>query len=412
MLREGKTKNITIYLDGDIYNAEVINTDYNDEIELNRLKITYSENSDLYNKFKILYKSSYEDYLYRKKGKKYLSIGPLDEKKEYISVYAIKNNHTTKHLGIYHVEAGYKTIFNDCTIIGRNQINTYFESFGDIEELICDISSEQCKKDNWKSYIIKFHEVWRKRDRNNLLNFGGKYIWGKKVQIDPDRRIEDIFNRNIDHNTVQFFNAKNKSFIGEIEEADLIQLIYYKNFEFVDFRGTIGSLFIKNKNIGETEMNGNIMVGSEENGIIFTLEDAENSANKIKNELNIFSDIINYYDAKVIRLNEIVNSRNNTIIQLNNVINTQDSSIAELNNMVNSRDISIAQLNNIINSRDIVIAQLNNKINLRNQEIITLRNTVKELEELNKSMQCLEELEEVKANLKEIKSLLEEYSTL
>lgn len=370
MLREGKTKDIIIYLDGDIYNAEVINTDYNDEIELNRLKITYSENSDLYNKFKILYKFSYEDYLYRRKGKKYFSTRPLNGGKEYISIYAIKNNYTAKHLDSYYVEASYKKIFNDCIIAGKNQINTYFELFRDMGELIYDINSNQRKKDNWRSYIIKFHEIWRKQDKNNLLNFGGKYIWGKKVQVASDKKIEDVFNRNIDSNIVEFLHMKGKNCIEEIEDVDLIQLIFHRNIEFIDFKRTINNLFTKNKNIEETEMNSNIMIDIEENKTIFTSGDAADLVNKIKSELDTFPDITNYFNTEITRLN------------------------------------------NIIGSRDTAITQLNNKINLQNQEIIMLRNTVKELEEMNTSMQYSEELEMVKENLKEIKSLLEKDNIL
>lgn len=215
------------------------------------------------------------------------------------------------------------------------------DSLKNIHKLVYIINNDKSKKGNWTSYIIRFHETWKKQPKYNVLNFTEKYIWGKKVLIDPNEKIADVFNESIDKNIVEFFNMKNKSLIKEIEEEDLIKLMFQDNFKFIDFKRIINKLFI------ESEKEENFEIAEDE-----TIHLANKSINNIKNELNTFKDIIDYYDS--------------TIIQLNRTIGYRDEKISVQENTIN---------------------------NLK--------------DELNESKESLKELEYIKEKLMEIKSLLE-----
>ncbi len=217
---------------------------------------------------------------------------------------------------------------------------------GDIQKLIYIIDNSEDKKENWTKYIIEFHEVWIKHEKNIPIKFEGKYIWGKKVLIDPNASIVEIFNKDRNKNIVEFFDRKNKVFINEITEEDLIQIIFQKNFKFIDFKRIINKLFTKNEII-KNKMTKDEITGDEITNLV------DRSINNIKGELDIFKTIMDHYDSTV--------------------------------------------------------AQLNQEISLKDEKLIRQENIIRSLTvELEKTKEPLEELQNIRKNLEEIKSMLEE----
>lgn len=215
----------------------------------------------------------------------------------------------------------------------------------DIQKLIYIIDNNEDKKRNWTKYILEFHEVWLKHKKNIPIKLEGKYIWGKKVLIDPNASILDIFNEDRDKNILEFFDRKNKIFINEIMEEDLIQIIFQKNFKFIDFKRIINKLFTKNEII-KNKMTEEEITRDEITNLV------DRSINNIKGELDIFKTIMNHYDS--------------------------------------------------------IAAQLNQEISLRDERLIKQEHTINILiAELEKTKEPLEELQNIRKNLEEIKSMLE-----
>lgn len=216
----------------------------------------------------------------------------------------------------------------------------------DIQKLIYIIDNNEDKKRNWTKYILEFHEVWLKHKKNIPIKLEGKYIWGKKVLIDPNASILEIFNEDTDKNILEFFDRKNKNFINEIMEEDLIQIIFQKNFKFIDFKRIINKLFTKNEII-KNKMTEDEITRDEITNLV------DKSINNIKGELDIFKTIMDHYDSTV--------------------------------------------------------AQLNREISLRDERLIKQEHTINILiAELEKAKEPLEELQNIRKNLEEIKSMLEE----
>lgn len=215
----------------------------------------------------------------------------------------------------------------------------------DIQKLIYIIDNNEDKKRNWTKYILEFHEVWLKHKKNIPIKLEGKYIWGKKVLIDPNASILEIFNEDRDKNILEFFDRKNKIFINEIMEEDLIQIIFQKNFKFIDFKRIINKLFMKNEII-KNKMTEEEITRDEITNLV------DRSINNIKGELDIFKTIMNHYDS--------------------------------------------------------IAAQLNQEISLRDERLIKQEHTINILiAELEKTKEPLEELQNIRKNLEEIKSMLE-----
>lgn len=349
ILKEGQSKTIRVYLDGNIYYAKIINTIfYKNKKEFKNLQLKYSKNSDLSNKFKELFKYSYEFYIAEmKSGKRSQSITKLSEdKKEYISIFS------TKYLDIYYLEAT-KSFDNSKEMVG-NHLSTGTMLSKDIQKLVYEIDNNQNKKDNWIRYIINFHEVWKKQYKGNMLIYEGKYIWGKKLLMDSSTRITDVFNKSIDNKVVKFFNMKNKNLVNEIEEEDLIQLMFQNNFGFINFKRTINVLFSNNEKVEDNEIiEDEISIVDRSQNV--TMKKANKSIDNIKGELTTIGNVINYYESTIIKLKDTINSKDKEI-------NMQKNTIDDL---------------------------------------------VKELKE---SSQALGELENINKNLREIKGLLEKDS--
>lgn len=346
MLRQGQTKDILIYLDGDIYEVGLINSNYSRETGLNSLKIIYPTSSDLYNKFKTLYESDYQDFLYKRKGKNHLK-----EKKEYINIYMIRTTYSIKHMDIYYIDFDCEK-GDSSNILMEEEISSWVKQFTSIMELLYFINRSRDRQYYWIYYVLKFHEFWGKNHKNSLLNYNGKHIWGNKVVVDLDKGIKDIFNKIMDKEIIRFFYNRGKKSVRDIEERDLIQLIYNKDFQLSDFKRLINNLFLVDKKTEGPKINDNVSVTSDEKDHTFTLKQANSSINNIRNELNYFLDLINNYSTTV--------------------------------------------------------TKLNNEIALKNKEISRLENTIKELRAINESRQYADELREIKGNLKEIKNLLKE----
>lgn len=187
-----------------------------------------------------------------------------------------------------------------------------------IHNLIYDINKNENKRDNWRKHIIEFHRAWIEQDRSFSLQSKGKYIWGEKVLVDPNKKITDVFNKDIEKTVVSFFTAKNKKFIREIEEEDIIQIAFLNNFDFIDFRRVINKLFIKKESVENNKT-------TEEN--IINL--ADESIKNINKELNTFKNILDYYESTIIQLNQDINSKNKTIKSQENIINHLDKKLKE-----------------------------------------------------------------------------------
>ena len=129
-------------------------------------------------------------------------------------------------------------------------------------------------------------------------------------------------------------------------EEDLIQIIFQKNFKFIDFKRIINKLFMKNEII-KNKMTEEEITRDEITNLV------DKSINNIKGELDIFKTIMDHYDSTV--------------------------------------------------------AQLNREISLRDERLIKQEHTINILiAELEKAKEPLEELQNIRKNLEEIKSMLEE----
>lgn len=167
----------------------------------------------------------------------------------------------------------------------------------DIQKLVYILNNDEVKKNNWTKYIIEFHKSWLKHGDNISLKADGKYIWGKRILIDLNKIIGEVFDEYKDKNIVEFFNGKNKIFIKEIEEEDLLQIAFQNNLKFMDFKRIINKLFTKDEVQDIETTKGEI--NKDE-----IVDLAYKSINNIKNELNVFKDIIDYCGCEITQLNQ------------------------------------------------------------------------------------------------------------
>jgi len=173
---------------------------------------------------------------------------------------------------------------------------------------------------------VKFHKKWKEQQNNILLNNRWKYIWGRKVQLDPDERIADVLDVSI----------KDKEFIKEIEEEDLIQLMFSDNLDFYKFKKMVSGLFTKNRKREDKKTVTVEVVNLDVADSQFIQEKSDRIINNIKNELNAFKDLINDY--------------NDTVAQLVKKINTQDSEISQLKKTIkdlNEKSLAKEELKSI-----------------------------------------------------------------
>jgi len=321
MLEEGKSKAVRLLLDGNVYCGEILSLSGEDrEKENSKLKLTYPQNSDLSNKLKTIFEYTYNAYLTKRKRKEKDSISERYEKtkKEYICIYS------TGYSDVYYVEAVTVNNANDFLLVVDDIIPDKYSA--DIIWLLNLINGNKYCRENWKSLIVKFHKRWKEQQNNILLNNRWKYIWGRKVQLDPDERITDALDVSI----------KDKEFIKEIEEEDLIQLMFSDNLDFYKFKKMVSGLFTKNRKREDKKTATVEVVNLDVAGSQFIQEKSDRIINNIKKELNAFKDLINDY--------------NDTVAQLVKKINTQDSEISQLKKTIkdlNEKSLAKEELKSI-----------------------------------------------------------------
>lgn len=322
ILNKNKSKTIRLFLDGDVYHAEITTIgSRKDEIEKYNLVLLYSNNNELLNKLRTLFKNTYDLYKNRKKRRN-TSVKLPSSGKEYIRIYS------TKLLDTYHIEAiPVNSIENiDSVIDIKTEEQT--KSLNNIMELVYLLKSNQNIRDNWKINMIEFHKKWRNQRNIHLLNFEEKYIWEAKVLLDLDRKTEDIFDKNKDRIVVDFLNMRNKKFIKDIDESDLIQLIFQENFDFIDFWRLIYKLFIENGKEKFLEATKEKDFYLEEKDNLY-IEKYNRSINSIIGELNNFKEIIKHYESTISQLQSKIKSRDEEIKILNNIIADLEEQLKE-----------------------------------------------------------------------------------
>lgn len=321
IFEEGKSRAVRLLFDGNVYCAEILSLSEEErEKENTKLKLTYPQNGDLSDKFKTIFKYTYNAYLTKRKRKEKDSISERYEetKKEYICIYS------TKYSDVYYMEAVTANNVNGLLLAGDDIIPDKYPA--DIIWLLNLINDNKYCRENWKSIIVKFHKRWKEQQNNILLNNRWKYIWGRKVQLDPDERISDVLDVSI----------KDKEFIKEIEEEDLIQLMFSDNLDFYKFKKMVSGLFTKNRKREDKKTVTVEVFNLDVADSQFIQEKSDRIINNIKNELNAFKDLINDY--------------NDTVAQLVKKINTQDSEISQLKKTIkdlNEKSLAKEELKSI-----------------------------------------------------------------
>lgn len=218
----------------------------------------------------------------------------------------------------------------------------------DIQKLVYIIDNDKNKRNNWTGYIMEFHKAWFEEEKNNPVKSENKFIWGKRILINPNKTITEIFHEYRDKSILDFFNKNGKVFIEDIKEEDLIQIIFLNNLKFIDFKRIINQLFIRDEAI-KIETNENEIAEVEDEIAITSL--IYNSIDNIKNELGVFKDIIGHYDFTIAHLNKEINIRDEKLLKQEDTI---DSLMIELENAENPLDELISIRENLKNIKGLL----------------------------------------------------------
>lgn len=335
MLEESKVKTVRIILDGRVYYAQVVTTTSGDKGKADTgLKLSYSKNSPLANKFKSLFKHSYDSYMSKRKRREKDELFTDLTKKEYLCLYS------TKYLDTFYAEAILANNADDFIFTHDDGIYKSFGYSGDIVRVLHTIGSNKYYRANWKALVLKFHDAWKAHQNCILLNHNSKFIWGNEVELNLDEKIGDVFGLSIE----------NKEFIREIEEEDLIQLIWLDKLDFSDFKKLVSTLFTKSIEKAERKAIKDEITSLDATASHYIHEESKKIIENIQKELNAFKDLTSQYSERM--------------VELINRISTQEA------------------------------------------EINDLKETIKELNEKKKAQ---EELRSIKEELIEVKNLLKSY---
>lgn len=283
-------------------------TAYNYTLSIDKISKHYSENTD---KYLDIYNETDIDLL-RNVSKDY----GLDGK---YSDFGNYGNGTIRN-----AFATYIRFLEDIQMKQEIVSSSEKKQINNIHSFIYDINKDKNKKENWTRYILEFHKQWIEQNMDLPLRSNSKYIWGGKVLIDPDLEIADVFEEGMDKVIVRFFDAKGKNLIREIEEEDLIQIVFLNNLNFFDFKRIINKLLLGNENIGNIEVAKNVEKIEDE-----PLNLASTSINNIKNELNTFKNILDYYETTIIQLNQTIDAKDEIISYQENTINNLEEKLKE-----------------------------------------------------------------------------------
>lgn len=301
------------------------------------------------------------------------------------------------------------------------------DTINNIKELIFHIEKEENKEGNYRKYILRFHESWEQNKKQEVEIIEGKYIWGSRLQVPENCKIEDIFVEKTYANAVNFFREKNIVYISDLNEDILLELMFYPAIGYKGFIDVLNVLFVNEykpeekasisdfNSVDVSKLMGNIQEYNSQMRVDFVEEEVIDDSNSVAviiedESIEDLAELGNRISVDI--LNE------KAVVELLNFNNSIKKKIEEEHAMILNIVNSYRSLLNYIKVLESKNNELNKKIQLlyaeKDRKLQLLRNKIDQIaNEKNREIDSLKkELLQLQQEREEDKKVLEEFDNM